>query len=47
MGLEDNLLICTQSQIQLVSPTGTSRVQESVEMTTPCPERLRRIRRGL
>ena len=35
MGLEDNLLICTQSQIQLVSPTGTSRVQESVEMTTP------------
>ena len=35
LGLEDDLLICTQTQIQLVSPTGTSRLRESVSMNTP------------
>ena len=45
MGLEDNLLICTQSQIQLVSPTGTCAGVGGDDH--PCPERLRRIRRGL
>ena len=35
LGMEDNLLICTQTQIQLVSPTGVSRLKESVSMKSP------------
>lgn len=35
LGLEDDLLICTQTQIQLVSPTGTPRLRETVSMNTP------------
>ena len=35
LGLEDNLLICTQTQIQMVSPTGVSRLKESVSMKSP------------
>lgn len=35
LGMGDNLLICTQTQIQLFSPTGTSRIKESVDMKSP------------
>lgn len=31
----DDLLICTQTQIQLVSPTGTARLKETVNMSSP------------
>ena len=47
MGLEDNLLICTQSQIQLVSPHRNLSCAGVGGDDHPCPERLRRIRRGL
>ena len=32
LGMGDNLLICTKTQIQLFSPTGTLRLKEAVEM---------------
>lgn len=35
LGMGDNLLICTQTQIQLFSPTGTSRIKEGVDMKSP------------
>jgi hypothetical protein len=35
IGLEDNLLVCTQSQIQLFSPTGTAHIKEAVTMSSP------------
>ncbi len=35
LGMGDNLLICTKTQIQLFSPTGTLRMKESVEMKSP------------
>ncbi len=35
LGMGDHLLICTQSQIQLVSPTGTPKLKETVNMKTP------------
>lgn len=35
VGLEDELLVCTQSQVQLFSPTGAVRVKESVSMESP------------
>lgn len=35
LGMGDNLLICTQTQIQLFSSTGTSRIKESVDMKSP------------
>lgn len=31
----DDLLICTQTQIQLVSPTGTAQLKETVAMSSP------------
>lgn len=35
LGMGDDLLICTQTQIQLVSPTGTARLKETVNMSSP------------
>lgn len=35
LGMEDDLLIATQSQIQVVSPTGTAKLKQSVSMTSP------------
>lgn len=35
LGMGDDLLICTQTQIQLVSPTGTAQLRESVSMSSP------------
>ena len=35
LGLENNLLICTPTQIQLYSPTGTARLKETVSMDSP------------
>lgn len=35
LGMDDNLLICTQSQIQVFSPSGTLQMKESVSMTSP------------
>lgn len=35
LGKDDNLLICTQSQIQLLSPTGDARLKETVDMAAP------------
>ena len=35
LGVEDDLLISTQTQVQLVSPTGAARVKETVEMDAP------------
>lgn len=34
-GMEDDLLVCTQSQIQLFSPTGTVRFKETVSLKSP------------
>lgn len=34
-GMDDNLLVCTQSQIQIFSPTGTVHLKESVSMGSP------------
>lgn len=35
LGVDDNLLVCTQTQIQVFSPTGTVDLKESVNMTSP------------
>lgn len=35
LGVDDNLLVCTQTQIQVFSPTGTLDLKESVNMTSP------------
>ena len=35
LGVDDNLLVCTQTQIQVFSPTGTVELKESVNMTSP------------
>ena len=35
LGMGDDLLIATQSQIQVVSPTGTAKLKQSVSMTSP------------
>ncbi len=35
LGMGDDLLICTQTQIQLVSPTGTAQLKETVAMSSP------------
>ena len=35
LGMDSNLLICTQSQLQLVSPNGTAHVKETISMTSP------------
>lgn len=35
LGMDNNLLICTQSQLQLISPGGTARLKESISMTSP------------
>lgn len=35
LGVENNLLISTQTQVQLLSPTGSARVKETVDMDSP------------
>lgn len=35
LGVDNNLLVCTQTQIQVFSPTGTVELKESVSMTSP------------
>ena len=35
LGVENDLVISTQTQIQLVSPTGAARVKETVDMDSP------------
>ena len=35
LGVENDLVISTQTQIQLVTPTGTARVKETVDMDSP------------
>lgn len=35
LGADNNLLVCTQTQIQVFSPTGTVELKESVSMTSP------------
>ena len=35
LGMDNDLLIATQSQIQVVSPTGTAKLKQSVSMTSP------------
>lgn len=35
LGMEDDLLVCTQSQIQLFSPTGTVHFKETVSLKSP------------
>lgn len=35
LGVENNLLISTQTQVQLLSPTGSARVKETVNMDSP------------
>ena len=35
LGVDDNLLVCTQTQIQVFSPTGTAELKESVNMSSP------------
>lgn len=35
LGLDDELLIATKTQVQLVSPTGAAHVKQAVDMTTP------------
>ena len=35
LGVDDNLLVCTQTQIQVFSSTGTVDLKESVNMTSP------------
>lgn len=35
LGVDDNLLVCTQTQIQVFSPTGTEELKESVNMSSP------------
>ena len=35
LGMGDDLLIATQSQIQVISPTGTAKLKQSVSMTSP------------
>ena len=35
LGLDNNLLICTQSQLQVLSPKGTPQVKESISMGSP------------
>lgn len=35
LGLDDHLLVCTQTQIQVFSPNGTAELKKSVAMDTP------------
>ena len=35
LGVDNDLVISTQTQVQLVSPTGTARVKETVDMDAP------------
>ncbi len=35
LGLDDHLLVCTQTQIQVFSPNGTAELKKSVSMDTP------------
>ena len=35
LGVDNNLLVCTQTQIQVFSPTGAVELKESVSMTSP------------